>query len=265
MAQIPVPRGQYRCFQGAHVLVSGGGRGMGSSAALLFAQQGAKVSILDLDIEAAEQTVELIKGLGGQARSWKVDVSFKLQVDSAIAAAVESFGDIDHLFNHAGIVTVGALHSMSESDYQRIFDINVKSAFLVCSNVVERMTRSGGGTIVITSSISAERAFALEGLYNMTKSATLMLAKSLCAEYRDQNIRANAICPAFVRTQHGLKEMEDFAALGHAWDESVLKNTQLRICEPEEAAEAVTFLSSDAASFINGQALTLDNGWFAKG
>ncbi|CAJ0557564.1 unnamed protein product, partial [Mesorhabditis spiculigera] len=238
---------------------------MGRAAALLFAQQGAKISILDLDIRAAEDTVEEIQGVGGQAQAWKVDVSSASQVNDSIAAAVDRFGSIDHLFNHAGIVTVGALHSMSEGDFQKIFDVNVKSAFFVCSNVVERMTKTGGGTIVITSSVSAERAFALEALYNMTKSAVVMLAKSICAEYRENNIRANAICPAFVRTDHGLKEIEDFAALGHVWDDSALKDTQLRICEPEETGEAVLFLSSDAASFINGQALTLDNGWFAKG
>ena len=261
MNNVPVPRAQYKCFEGTHVLISGGAKGMGRAAALLFAQQGARLSILDLDYEAAQETVEV----GGAAKAWAVDASIAAQVEGAISEAVEHFGKIDHLFNHAGIVTVGSLHSMNEEDFQKIFDINVKSAFLVCRDVVARMSESGGGTIVVTSSISGERAFALEALYNMTKAATLMLTKSLCAEYRVKNIRANAICPAFVRTQHGLKEIEDFAALGHPWDDSALKDTQLRICEPEEAAEAVLFLASDAASFINGVGLTIDNGWCAIG
>ncbi|MDD1963802.1 SDR family oxidoreductase [Pseudomonas putida] len=262
MIDIPEPRASYPCFKGSHVLISGGGKGMGRAAALLYAKQGSKISILDLDAAAAQETVEAIHSLGAAAKYWKVDVSDGAQVNDSIESAVRHFGNIDHLFNHAGIVTVGHFHEMEEADYNKIFNVNVKSAFLVCKNVVSRMAESGGGTVVITSSISGEQAFPLEALYNMTKAATIMLSKSICSEYRTKNIRSNTICPAFVRTQHGLKEIEDFAAMGQPWDESSLSTTQLRICEPEEAAEAVLFLASDAASFINGQALTLDNGWF---
>ncbi|NWD25702.1 SDR family oxidoreductase [Pseudomonas yamanorum] len=263
MIQIPKPRARYACFNDKHVLISGGGKGMGRAAALLFAQQGARVSILDRDEQASQETIGAIRELGGKASFHKINVSDVQQIDVAIGAAVAEFGSINHLFNHAGVVTVGHMHEMTEKDFQKIFDINVKSAFFVCKNIVSRMSAAGGGSIVITSSISGEHAFPLECLYNMTKSATIMLTKSLCSEYRTKDIRSNTISPAFVRTQHGLKEIEDFAALGQAWDESSLKATQLRICEPEEAAEAVLFLASDAASFINGQVLTLDNGWFA--
>jgi NAD(P)-dependent dehydrogenase (short-subunit alcohol dehydrogenase family) len=144
-------------------------------------------------------------------------------------------------------------------------DINVRSAFLTCSKVIPHMLENGGGSIVITSSIGGEKGFAYESLYCMTKGAVLQLARSIAVEYRDNNIRCNAVCPAFVKTDHGLREIDELDALGQKWNEADLKTVQGRLCNPEEVASAVLYLASDESSFVNGNAFYVDNGWYAKG
>jgi NAD(P)-dependent dehydrogenase (short-subunit alcohol dehydrogenase family) len=101
-------------------------------------------------------------------------------------------------------------------------DINVRSAFLVCRRAVKEMSENGGGSIVITSSIAAELGYALESIYCMTKGAVLQLARTISVEYRDQGIRCNAVCPGFVKTAHGLREIEELDAAGQAWEEGAL-------------------------------------------
>jgi NAD(P)-dependent dehydrogenase (short-subunit alcohol dehydrogenase family) len=160
---------------------------------------------------------------------------------------------------------VKPLHESTEADYDRLMDINVRSAFLVCRRAVKEMSDNGGGSIVITASIASELGFALESLYCMTKGAVLQLARTISVEYRDQGIRCNAVCPGFVKTAHGLREIDELDAAGQAWEEGALAEAQQRICEPEEVAAAVVFLASDEASFITGNALYVDKGWYAKG
>ncbi len=152
-----------------------------------------------------------------------------------------------------------------EADYDRLMAINVKSAFLVCRRAVKEMSANGGGSIVITGSIASELGYPLESIYCMTKGAVLQLARSISAEYRDQGIRCNSVCPGFVKTAHGLREISELDSAGQQWEEGALAEAQGRICEPEEVASAVVFLASDESSFITGNALYVDNGWYAKG
>ncbi|MEO1191941.1 MAG: SDR family oxidoreductase [Pseudomonadota bacterium] len=252
-------------FSGKSVLISGGAGGMGLSAAQLFAEEGAKVSILDLDQAAGEKAVAEITAAGGEAHFRQTDVSKSDAVEAAVAEALARQGRIDVLYNHAGTIIVKPLHESSEADYERMMDINLRSAFLVCRAVVRAMRESGGGSIVATASIGSEKAFALESLYCMSKAAVLMLARVIAVEYRDAGIRCNAVCPGFVKTAHGLREIDELDGLGQSWEEGNLAGSQGRICEPEEVARAVLFLASDEASFINGSALYVDNGWFVKG
>ena len=118
-------------------------------------------------------------------------------------------GPTIYFLNHAGTITVKPLHESTEEDYDRLMDINVRSAFLVCRRAVKEMSDNGGGSIVITASIASEMGYALESLYCMTKGAVLQLARSISTEYRDQGIRCNAVCPGFVKTAHGLREIEE--------------------------------------------------------
>ncbi|MEM8813952.1 MAG: SDR family oxidoreductase [Pseudomonadota bacterium] len=250
---------------GKTALITGGAGGMGRAASLLFAEHGAKVAILDIQEDAGREVAAEIKDLGGSALFIPTDVSKEADVDAAFAQVNRAFGSITTLFNHAGTLVVKPLHLSTMADYDRLMDVNVRSAFLTCRAVIPQMIEAGGGSIVITSSIGGEKGFALESIYCMTKGAVLQLARSIAAEYRDQGIRCNAVCPGFVKTAHGIREIEELDGLGQNWNEADLDAVQGRICEPEEVARAALYLASDGASFVNGTALYVDNGWYAKG
>ena len=250
---------------GKTAIITGGAAGMGRATSLAFADEGASVVIFDIQKEAGEEVIQMIRQDGGTAEFIETDVSDALQVDAAFDKVAETVGSYNILFNHAGTITVKPLHESTEEDYDRLMDINVRSAFLVCRRAVKEMSANGGGSIVITASIASEMGYALESLYCMTKGAVLQLARSISTEYRDQGIRCNAVCPGFVKTAHGLREIEELDAAGQAWEAGALADAQGRICEPEEVAAAVVFLASDEASFITGNALYVDNGWYVKG
>jgi NAD(P)-dependent dehydrogenase (short-subunit alcohol dehydrogenase family) len=250
---------------GKHAVITGGAAGMGRATSLAFANEGASVTILDIQKEAGEEAVELIKANGGSAHFIEVDLSQADQVDRAFDEVADQMGPYDVLFNHAGTIIVKALHETTPEEYDRLMAINVRSAFLVCRRAVKEMSDNGGGSIVITGSIASELGYPLESVYCMTKGAVLQLARTISAEYRDQGIRCNAVCPGFVKTAHGLREISELDAAGQEWEEGALADAQGRICEPEEVAAAVVFLASDESSFITGNALYVDNGWYAKG
>jgi NAD(P)-dependent dehydrogenase (short-subunit alcohol dehydrogenase family) len=238
---------------------------MGLSAARMFAAEGAKVAIIDIQIEAGHAFVEEIKAAGGQAFFHSADLSNQGQTNNAIDCVIKQMGGIDTLFNHAGTIIVKPFHETTDEDYDRLMDINLRSAFMVTRKVVQHMKDNGGGTIVVTASIGSGKAFVYESLYCITKAAVLMLSNAIAVEYRDHGIRCNAVCPGFVKTAHGLREIDELDGLGQQWQEADLEATQSRICEPEEVASAVLFLASEESSFINGTALYVDNGWFVKG
>ncbi|MEM6942362.1 MAG: SDR family oxidoreductase [Pseudomonadota bacterium] len=254
-----------RRFEGKSVIVAGGAAGMGLAAAERFAAEGGDVVILDIQDVAGRHAAELIATAGGKARFIQADLSDPKTAAEATGAAIASLGKLDVLFNHAGTIIVKPFHETTDADYDRLMDINVRSAFTVTRTAVGHMKEHGGGSIVITGSIGSERAFVFESLYCITKAAVLMLTKAISAEYRAHGIRCNAVCPGFVKTAHGLREIDELDALGQEWEDGDLAATQGRICEPEEVAAAALFLASDDASFINGAALYVDNGWFAKG
>jgi NAD(P)-dependent dehydrogenase (short-subunit alcohol dehydrogenase family) len=250
---------------GKTAIITGGAGGMGRAASRMFAEAGARVAIFDIAAEAGVETEAEIIRRGGQAMFLRTDVTNTGAVRAALDHVTSTWGRVDTLFSHAGTIIVKPMHETSDDDYARLMDINVKSAFIVCREVIGHMLANGGGSIVITSSIGGEKGFALESLYCMTKGAVLQLARSIAVEYRDRGIRANAVCPGFVKTAHGLREIDELDALGQQWEDSALHAVQGRICEPEEVAAAALFLASDEASFINGTALYVDNGWYAKG
>ena len=250
---------------GKKAIITGGASGMGKATAELFAKEGARVAILDVDEKEGNKTIELIKQNGGEGIFLKTDVSNSKEIDESIEEILKNFGEIDILFNHAGTIIVKPLHESTEEDYDYLMNINVRSAFLVCNKVIPLMLKNGGGNIVITSSIGGEKGFAYESLYCMTKGAVLQLARSIAIEYRDKGIRCNAVCPGFVKTNHGLTEIKQLDNLGQNWNEKDLHSVQGRICDAKEVANAVLYLASDESSFVNGNAFYIDNGWYAKG
>lgn len=252
-------------FDGKSVLITGGAGGMGLAASRMFADEGARVSVLDLSVEAGAAMQSELSGAGHSAFFKQADLSRQEDVEAGIEAVLSEQGQIDVLFNHAGTIIVKPFHETDEADYDRLMDINVKSAFMVTRRVVPHMVANGGGSIVITGSIGSGKAFTYEALYCMTKAACLMLSNSIATEYREHGIRCNSVCPGFVKTAHGLREIDELDGLGQEWQDGDLAATQGRICEPEEVAAAALFLASDDASFINGSAIYVDNGWYVRG
>lgn len=244
-------------------IISGGATGVGGAASRRFAAEGARVAIFDINQAAAEETVRAIREAGGEAFSVVADVSQAGQVQSAVAEVVARWGTIDVLFNHAGTIVVKPFLETTEEDWDRLMAVNVKSMYLVTRAVLPHMLAKNKGAIVCTSSISAVAGTPMEVLYGATKGACHMFARAIAVEYRDRGIRCNAVCPGFIRTPHGLREVDALGKLGVDMSDAALAVAQGRICEPEEVAAAALSLASDEASFINGTHLFVDNGFTA--
>jgi len=247
---------------GKTALISGGAGGVGRAAALLFGAEGARVALADIQAEAGVATAAKIEADGGEALFIEADVAQGQAVRSAVERTLERFDAIDVLFNHAGTVIVKPFLETSEAEWDRLMDTNLKSMYHMCQAVLPGMLAAGGGAIVNTGSISGMTASPNESAYCATKGAVLQLTRALAVEYREQGIRCNAVCPGFIRTDHGQREMEAFEAMGMDVNADIAAR-QVRICEPEEVARAALFLAGDEASFFNGAALVIDNGWTA--
>lgn len=250
-------------LKGKVAIISGGATGMGGAASRLFAAEGAKVAIVDYNVKAAEETARAIADAGGVAKAFGADVSDEAQVRRAVADAVTAFGPITTLFNHAGTIVIKPFLDTSVEEWDRLHAINVRSMFLMTREVIPHMLSIGGGSIVCTSSISAVAATPMEVLYDTTKGACHMFARAIAVEFRDKNIRCNAVCPGFIRTPHGLREVAELQRFGVDVSDAALAAQQGRIGEPEEVANAALFLASDESSFITGTHLFVDNGFTA--
>lgn len=244
-------------------LISGGATGMGGASSKLFAAEGAKVAIVDRNLKAAEATAAKIEAAGGTAIAIQADVSNAAEVSAAVAKASEAFGPITVLFNHAGTIVIKPFLETTEEEWDWLHDVNVKSMFLMTRAVLPQMIAAGGGSIVCTSSISAVAATPMEVLYDTTKGAVHMFARAIAVEFRDRNIRCNAVCPGFIRTPHGNREVKELSALGVDVSDAAIAAQQGRIGEPEDVARAALYLASDDSAFITGTHLFVDNGFTA--
>ncbi len=240
-------------------IISGGAGGCGEAASRLFAAEGAKVVIVDRNGDAAEELARQIKAAGGEAIGVGADVSRADQVKAAVAAGEAAFGGADVLFNHAGTLIVKPFLDVEEDEWDWLMAVNVKSMYLMTRAVLPQMLAKGKGSIVCTSSISAEYATPGEVVYNATKGACQMFARAIAVEFRDRGIRCNAVAPGFIRTAHGVREMKELQAMGVEASEAAISLQQGRLCEPEEVARAALFLASDEASFVSGAHLFVDN------
>ncbi len=250
-------------LHGKTAIISGGATGMGAASARLFAAEGAAVAIIDRNAEAGLALLAELQSAGHQAHFAAADVSVKADVDRAVAEVLAALGPANVLFNHAGTIVIKPFLETEEADWDFLFDVNVKSMYLMTRAVLPQMLAAGGGAIICTSSISAVYATPNEVLYDATKGACHMFARAIAVEFRDQGIRCNAVCPGFIATPHGAREVEALARFGVDVSDAAIRAAQGRMGTPEDVARAALFLASDDAGFVNGVQLFVDNGFSA--
>jgi NAD(P)-dependent dehydrogenase (short-subunit alcohol dehydrogenase family) len=251
-----------RGIEGKVALVTGAGSGIGRATAELFARHGASVVVSDIDGEAAARTVSAIRVRGGVAVAERVDVTRSAEVEALVSRCIERFGGLDFAHNNAGMLgSVGATAECSEDNFDRVLTLNLKGVFLSMKHQIPALLARGGGAIVNTSSGSGLVGTPGLSAYAASKHAVLGLTKSAALEYVRRGIRINAVCPGVTRTAM----LEGFMGCDSAVEARVKEaNPSGRLGTPEEVAEAVVWLCSEHASFINGACLSVDGGAVAK-
>lgn len=242
-------------FAGKVALVTGGNSGIGKATAVLFARQGARVVIAARRAEEGEATVAEIRRNGGEAIFVKTDVALAADAEAVVKRTVAEFGRLDCAFNNAGVSGGGLLHEVTEADWDRMIDVNLKGVWLGMKYQITQMLSQGGGTIVNDSSVAGLSGYVRSTHYAASKHGVVGLTKSASLQYRDKGIRINAVCPGMIMTPmieraFTIPGVED-------WFRSKVPG---RGGNPEEVAQAVTWLCSDAASYVNGVAFPVDGG-----
>ena len=249
-------------LQGKVILVTGGGSGIGRATSALLARQGAKVMIADYVPESAERTVKIIKDAGGEASCVAADVSVTKQVEMMVAKTVETYGRLDGAFNNAGIEgKMADTIAYPEDVFDRVIAINLKGVWLCLKYEIAQMLQQGGGAIVNTASGAGLVGVVGLSAYVASKHGVIGLTKTAALEYAKAGIRVNAVCPGVIQTPMVARLTSSRPDLSEAL---VAAEPIGRTGKPEEIAEAVVWLCSDAASFVTGHAMSVDGGYVAQ-
>jgi len=249
-------------LDGKIALVTGGSSGIGRASALAFAREGAKVVVADVTAEGGQETVRLIKEAGGEARFLKVDVARAAEVETLITQTVAACGRLDCAYNNAGIE--GAFVSTTEypeADWDRVLAINLKGVWLCMKYEIAQMLQQGGGAIVNTASGAGLVGVAGLSAYVASKHGVVGLTKTAALEYAKAGIRVNAVCPGVIQTPMVARLTSQRPEMAEAL---VAAEPMGRTGKPEEIAEAVVWLCSEAASFVTGHAMSVDGGYVAQ-
>ncbi len=249
-----------KIFKDKVIIVTGSTFGIGKSTAIAFAQRGAKVVLSDWKED--EDTLTTIKENGGDAIFVKCDVSVENDVKKLVAETIARYGRLDFAFNNAGIEgTPAPAAECSNENWERTININLRGVWFCMKYQIPEMLKAGGGVIVNDASIAGLVGFSGMPAYVASKHGVVGLTKNVALDYAKQNIRVNAVCPGVIHTPMidrftggDPKEIEQLVAA----------KPMGRVGQPEEIAETVVFLCSDAASFMTGQAIAVDGGWTAQ-
>jgi len=249
-------------LDGKVALITGSGSGLGRATALLFAKEGAKVVVADCAPAGGQETVRMIKETGGEAVFIESDVSKAADAERMVKTAVDTYERIDILYNNAGIEgTVALTAELTEEDWDRVIDTNLKGVFLGSKYAIPVMLNQGGGVIINTASVAGLVGSAERLPYCASKAGVIHSTKTMAVEYARQNIRVNCICPGLIQTP----QSEYLIPADDAARQSFMQSFPFRrMGRPDEIAQAALFLASDSSSFVNGATLVVDSGSIAS-
>jgi NAD(P)-dependent dehydrogenase (short-subunit alcohol dehydrogenase family) len=248
----------------------GAGWGNGKATAVTFAREGGLVFCVDRNASAAEETVDIIRSEGGQAAAFTADVSRASQIEAMVQACLKSYGRIDVLDNNVGIAETGSVAEVSEADWDRVFAVNLKSAYLAMKHVIPVMIRQGGGSIINISSIASIRHLGISYVsYAASKAALNQMTRTTAVEFAKQHVRVNAILPGLMKTPM-VEQSAGLAASYASGDVEAMwraRDAQVPMGHMGEAwdvANAALFLASEESKYITGIELIVDGGITCK-
>ncbi len=251
--------------------ITGSASGIGKEIALVFAAQGANIVIADLNKEAADVTAAELKAKGHQAIGVAVDVTSEEQVDASVKAAVDSYGTIDILISNAGIQIVHPVEEFSFAEWKKMLAIHLDGAFLTTRACLKQMYAAGrGGSIIYMGSVHSKEASMLKAPYVAAKHGLIGLAKVVAKEGAKHKVRANVICPGFVRTPLVDKQIPEQARTLGITEDEVIKNVMLKetvdgeFTTTHDVAQVALFLASFPTNALTGQSLVVSHGWFMQ-
>lgn len=252
-------------------VITGAASGIGKDIAFVFAKEGAKVVIADLKYDSADATAKEIQASGGQAMAVAIDVSNEKQVDDGIAKAVDQFGGIDVLISNAGIQIIESIDKLSFDNWKKLLAIHLDGAFLTTRACLRNMYKQGrGGTIIYMGSVHSKEASVLKGPYVTAKHGLIGLCKVVAKEGARYGVRANVICPGFVRTPLVEKQIPEQAKSLGISEDDVIKKVMLKetvdgeFTTVDDVANTALFLASFGSNALTGQSIVVSHGWFMQ-
>jgi NAD(P)-dependent dehydrogenase (short-subunit alcohol dehydrogenase family) len=246
-------------------IITGAGGGQGRAAALLFAQEGARVVASDWNAQSGEETAAQVRSARGQAIHIGADVSVAEQVRNLIDGALKAYGRIDVLYNNAGVgysstLSMQDILGTPEEDWDRVLAINLKSVFLTCKYAIPEMLKTGGGSIINTSSVAALVGERNAHAYTASKGGMISLSRALAVEFGPRNVRVNCICPGVIDTPMVEPVIGPLKDASRPFRISPIQ----RLGTPEDIAYCALYLASDESSFVTGALFVIDGGLTAR-
>lgn len=252
----------YQDLKGKVVIITGARRGMGRSHALVFAREGSKVVVSDISFDDCQKVVEEIKKIGGEAIAIKCDVTKKEEIEEMVKKTIKTFGKIDILVNNAGICQFKPFLELTEEEWDRTLNINLKGYFLVAQSCAKEMVKRKSGVIINIASIAMGQVgvgFPNLTHYSASKGGIVAMTETMALELAPYNIRVNSISPGAIETPMASAIESDPKTL----QATLARIPMHRIGKPEEVSNLVLFLASDASSYMTGANIIIDGGWLA--